>query len=126
MFESLALELDGGAIIPASLVTTINSEAPGPVIAQVTLGVYQSAAGNRLLIPQGARLIGSYRSATRYGQQRSAVTWSRLVMPDGRQIVLDELAVDGAGSSGVAGAVDNQWGEVFGAAALGALINVAG
>jgi type IV secretion system protein VirB10 len=46
-------------------------------------------------------------------------------MPDGRQIVLDELAVDGAGSSGVAGAVDNHWGEVFGAAALGTLINVA-
>ncbi len=117
--------LHPGAIIPASLVTAINSEAPGPVIAQVTQGVYDSATGDRLLIPQGARLIGSYRSATRYGQQRIAITWSRLVMPDGRQIVLDELAVDGAGTSGVAGAVDNHWGEVFGAAALGTLINVA-
>lgn len=117
--------LHPGAIIPASLVTAINSEAPGPVIAQVTQGVYDSATGNRLLIPQGARLIGSYRSATRYGQQRIAVTWSRLVMPDGRQIVLDEIAVDGAGSSGVSGAVNNHWGEVFGAAALGTLINVA-
>jgi type IV secretion system protein VirB10 len=117
--------LHPGAIIPASLVTAINSEAPGPVIAQVTQGVYDSATGDRLLIPQGARLIGSYRSATRYGQQRIAVTWSRLVMPDGRQVVLDEIAVDGAGSSGVAGNVDNHWGEVFGAAALGTLINVA-
>jgi len=117
--------LHPGAIIPASLVTAISSEAPGPVIAQVTQGVYDSATGDRLLIPQGARLIGSYRSATRYGQQRVVITWSRLVMPDGRQIVLDELAVDGAGTSGVAGAVDNHWGEVFGAAALGTLINVA-
>jgi type IV secretion system protein VirB10 len=117
--------LHPGAIIPASLVTAINSEAPGPVIAQVTQGVYDSATGDRLLIPQGARLIGSYRSATRYGQQRIAVTWSRLVMPDGRQIVLDEIAVDGAGSSGATGNVDNHWGDVFGAAALGTLINVA-
>lgn len=46
-------------------------------------------------------------------------------MPDGRQIVLDELAVDGAGASGVTGKVDNHWGEVFGAAALGTLINLA-
>jgi len=117
--------LHPGAIIPASLVTAINSEAPGPVIAQVTQGVYDSATGDQLLISQGARLIGSYRSATRYGQQRIAITWLRLVMPDGRQIVLDELAVNGAGSSGVSGAVDNHWGEVFGAAALGTLINVA-
>jgi type IV secretion system protein TrbI len=117
--------LHPGAIIPASLVTAINSEAPGPVIAQVTQGVYDSATGDRLLIPQGARLIGAYRSATRYGQQRIAITWSRLVMPDGRQIVLEELAVDGAGSSGVTGDVDNHWGDVFGAAALGTLINVA-
>lgn len=117
--------LHPGAIIPASLVTAINSEAPGPVVAQVTQGVYDSATGDRLLIPQGARLIGNYRSASRYGQSRIAITWSRLVMPDGRQIVLDELAVDGAGSSGVSGDVDNHWGEVFGAAALGTLINVA-
>ncbi len=117
--------LHPGAIIPASLVTAINSEAPGPVIAQVTQGVYDSATGDRLLIPQGARLIGSYRSATRYGQKRIAITWSRLIMPDGRQIVLDELAVDGAGASGVSGNVDNHWGDVFGAAALGTLINVA-
>jgi len=117
--------LHPGAIIPASLVTAINSEAPGPVIAQVTQGVYDSATGDRLLIPQGARLIGSYRSATRYGQQRIAITWSRLIMPDGRQIVLEELSVDGVGSSGVSGNVDNHWGDVFGAAALGTLINVA-
>ena len=125
MAATARFSLHPGAIIPASLVTAINSEAPGPVIAQVTQGVYDSATGDWLLIPQGARLIGSYRSATRYGQRRVAITWSRLVMPDGRQIVLDELAVDGAGTSGVAGAVDNHWGDVFGAAALGTLINVA-
>jgi type IV secretion system protein VirB10 len=117
--------LHPGTIIPASLVTAINSEAPGPVIAQVTQAVYDSTTGDRLLIPQGARLIGAYRSASAHGQRRITITWARLVMPDGRQIVLDEAAVDAAGAAGVAGDVDNHWGEVFGAAALGTLINVA-
>ncbi len=116
--------LHPGAIIPASLVTAINSEAPGPVVAQVTQGVYDSATGDRLLIPQGARLIGAYRSATAHGQRRITITWSRLIMPDGRQLVLDEAAVDAAGAAGINGDVDNHWGEVFGAAALGTLINV--
>jgi type IV secretion system protein VirB10 len=116
--------LHPGAIIPASLITAINSEAPGPVVAQVTQGVHDSATGDRLLIPQGARLIGAYRSATAHGQRRITITWSRLIMPDGRQLVLDEAAVDAAGAAGVNGDVDNHWGEVFGAAALGTLINV--
>ncbi len=45
-------------------------------------------------------------------------------MPDGRQIVLDEAAIDAAGAVGITGDVDDHWGEVFGAAALGTLINV--
>ncbi len=120
--------LHPGAIIPASLITAINSEAPGAVVAQVTQGVYDTATGDRLLIPQGARLIGAYRAATAHGQRRITIIWSRLVMPDGRQIVLDEAAVDAAGdaagAAGVTGDIDNHWGEVFGAAALGTLINV--
>jgi len=113
-----------GAVIPASLVTEINSESPGPVIAQVTQAVYDSATGRTLLIPQGARLIGDYKSSTRYGQSRIAIIWSRLIMPDGAEIALDEAAADPSGAAGVSGKVDNHWGELFGAAALGTLINV--
>jgi type IV secretion system protein VirB10 len=113
-----------GAVIPASLVTAIDSEAPGPAIAQITQSIYDSATGRTLLIPQGARLIGEYRSAAKFGQSRVAVTWSRLVMPDGKEINLDLPSLDPAGSSGVSGKVDNHWAEVFGAAALGTLINI--
>ena len=113
-----------GAVIPASLVTEVNSESPGPVIAQVTQSIYDSATGRTLLIPQGARLIGDYRSSTRYGQSRVAILWSRLIMPDGHEVTLAEAALDPAGAAGVAGEVDNHWGDVFGAAALGTLINV--
>jgi type IV secretory pathway VirB10-like protein len=113
-----------GAVIPASLVTEVNSESPGPVIAQVTQAVYDSATGQTLLIPQGARLIGDYRSSTRYGQSRVAIVWSRLIMLDGREIALAEAALDPAGAAGVGGEVDNHWAELFGAAALGTMINV--
>jgi len=113
-----------GAVIPASLVTEVNSESPGPVIAQVTQAIYDSGTGQTLLIPQGARLIGDYRSSTRYGQSRVAITWSRLIMPDGREITLAEAALDPSGAAGVSGQVDDHWGDIFGAAALGTLINV--
>lgn len=113
-----------GAIIPASLITDVNSQAPGPVIAQVTQSIHDSATGRTLLIPQGARLIGEYKSSARYGQNRVAIVWSRLMMPDGAEIRLDEPATDPAGAVGVAGDVDNHCGDVFSAAALGTLINV--
>ena len=116
--------LHPGAVLPASLITAINSEAPGPVIAQVTQAIYDSATGRTLLIPQGAKLIGDYKSSAKYGQSRVAILWSRLIMPNGDEIPLDEAAVDPSGAAGVKGDVDNHWGEVFGAAALGTLINI--
>lgn len=113
-----------GAIVPASLVTELNSESSGPVIAQVTQSIYDSATGRTLLIPQGTRLIGDYKSSARYGQSRVAIVWSRLIMPNGDEVALDEAAVDPSGAAGVSGQVDNHWGDVFGAAVLGTLINI--
>ena len=113
-----------GAVIPASLVTELDSESPGPVVAQVTQSVYDSATGRNLLIPQGAKLIGDYKSSTRYGQSRVSIVWQRLIMPDGAERALNELAVSPNGAAGVSGKIDNHWGDVFGAAALGTLINV--
>ena len=113
-----------GTVIPASLVTELNSESPGPVIAQVTQTIYDSATGRIALIPQGARLMGEYRSSSRYGQSRVAIIWSRLIMPNGDEVALDETGADPSGAAGVRGEVDNHWGDVFGAAALGTLINV--
>jgi type IV secretory pathway VirB10-like protein len=102
----------------------VNSEAPGPVIAQVTQTIYDSATGRIALIPQGARLIGEYKASARFGQSRVVILWSRLIMPNGDEIGLDEAAVDPSGAAGVSGKVDNHWPEVFGAAALGTLISI--
>ncbi len=113
-----------GTVVEASLMTGVNSEAPGPVIAQVTNTVFDSLTGRTPLIPQGARLIGTYRSASGHGQSRLAMTWSRLVMPNGAEIALDEPATDPSGAAGVAGKVDDHWLATFGAAALGTLVNI--
>lgn len=113
-----------GTVIPASLVTDLNSESAGPVIAQVTQTIYDSATGRIALIPKGARMMGEYRSSSRFGQSRVAIIWSRLIMPDGEEVALDEVAADPSGAAGVRGEVDDHWGDVFGAAALGTLINI--
>ena len=57
-----------GSVIPAVLVSGIDSDLPGPILAQVSQNVFDSATGQRLLIPQGSRLIGNSQSAGGYGQ----------------------------------------------------------
>jgi type IV secretion system protein TrbI len=99
--------LTAGTIIPASLITGLNSDLPGTVLAQVTQNVRDSATGQTILVPQGARLIGRYDSVVAYGQQRALLVWSRLVFPDGSSIQLDNMpATDASGYAGVQDAVD--------------------
>ena len=112
-------QLRAGFVIPAVLLSGVNSEVPGAVIAQVAQDVYDNATGTDLLIPQGARLIGSYASNVHYGQSRLFVVWQRIVYPDGR--ALDVGAEPGTGSDGYAGfkdSVDSHWLQIFGSAAL--------
>jgi len=93
-----------GTVIPASLVTGINSDLPGTVIAQVTQNIYDTVSGDFLLIPQGARLIGRYDSVIAFGQSRALVAWTRIINPDGTSIQIENLP--GADASGYAGLKD--------------------
>ena len=78
-----------------------------PVTAQVTERIYDSATGRILLIPQGARLIGSYDSVVAFGQRRALVVWQRIVFPDGSSIRLENVpATDPSGYAGLADKVD--------------------
>ena len=96
-----------GTIIPASLVTGINSDLPGRIIAQVTENVYDTVSGAHLLIPQGTRIIGTYDSVVAFGQSRALVIWQRLIMPDGSSVVIENLpATDTAGYAGLEDKVD--------------------
>src|SRR3546814_5511769 len=69
--------VQAGSVIAASLITGLNSDLPGLVTAQITENVYDSVTGRSLLIPQGARLIGSYDSVVAFGQSRALVVWQR-------------------------------------------------
>lgn len=96
-----------GSIIAASLITGLNSDLPGTVIAQVTENVYDTVTGRVLLIPQGSRLIGTYDSVIAFGQSRALVVWHRIVMPDGSSFEIDNLpATDPAGYAGLEDGVD--------------------
>ena len=117
--------VQAGTIIPAALITGIRSDLPGQVTAQVTERIYDSPTGRACLIPQGARLIGSYDSQVAFGQSRVLLVWTRLIMPNGRSIVLErQQAADAGGYSGLEDEVDNHWKELLGGAALSTLLGV--
>lgn len=116
-----------GSVIPAALITGIRSDQPGLVTAQVTQNVHDSLTGRRLLIPQGARLIGDYQSDVGFGQRRVMLTWRRLILPDGRSIVLErQPASDASGYAGLEDRVDYHWGGVLKAAFVSTLLGAGG
>jgi type IV secretion system protein TrbI len=120
-----AFVVQAGTVIPAALITGIRSDLPGQITAQVTERVYDTPTGRALLIPQGARLIGTYDSQVAFGQSRVLLVWTRLIMPNGRSIVLErQPGADAAGYSGLEDEVDNHWRELLGAAALSTLLSM--
>jgi type IV secretion system protein VirB10 len=117
--------LQAGSIIPAALITGIRSDLPGQITAQVTANVYDSPTGRTLLIPQGARLIGEYDSEVAAGQTRVLLAWDRLILPDGRSIVLErQPGADAAGFAGLQDRVNQHWGSLLKAAAISTLLGV--
>ena len=117
--------LQAGAVIPAALITGLRSDLPGQITAQVTEDVYDSPTGKVLLIPQGARLIGQYDAQVAFGQSRALLVWNRLIMPNGRSIVLErQPGADPEGYAGLEDEVDNHWGMLFKAAILSTLLSI--
>ena len=121
------LVLQAGSIIPAALITGIRSDLPGQVTAQVTEPVYDSVTGRILLIPQGSRLIGDYNADVSFGQRRVQLAWNRLILSDGRSIVLErQPGGDPSGFAGLQDGVDFHWGGVLRAALVSTLLGVGG
>ena len=117
--------LSSGSVIAANLVTGINSDLPGSVIAQVSENAYDSITGRTLLIPQGARLIGGYESAIAFGQRRAFIVWKRIVWPDGSSLRIDDVpASDAAGFAGLADSVDVHGAALLRGVALSTLLGV--
>lgn len=117
--------LSAGSVIAASLITGLRSDLPGLVTAQVTERVFDSATGSILLIPQGARLIGSYDSVVAFGQKRALVVWQRIILPDGSSIRLDNVpATDPSGYAGLADKVDLHTWTLLKGVAMSTLLGV--
>jgi len=117
--------LQAGSVIPAALITGVRSDQPGLVTAQVTQNVYDSLTERILLIPQGARLIGDYASDVGFGQRRVLLAWNRLILPDGRSLVLErQPATDPSGYAGLEDGVDYHWGGVVKATLVSTLLGI--
>lgn len=117
--------LSAGSVIAASLITGLRSDLPGLITAQVTENVYDSATGRLLLVPQGARLIGSYDSVVAFGQSRGLIVWQRIVMPDGSSLRIDNVpATDPSGYAGLQDKVDFHTWQLLKGVALSTLLGV--
>ena len=116
-------ELKRGSIIPATLISGINSDLPGRISAQVSQNVYDSATGHRLLIPHGAKLFGRYDSKVSFGQSRVLVVWTDIIFPNGSTLQIGGMAgTDAQGYGGFHDKVNNHYWRTFGSAALIALV----
>lgn len=117
--------LSAGSVISASLITGLRSDLPGLVTAQVTENTYDSATGRILLVPQGARLIGSYNSVVAFGQSRALIVWQRIVMPDGSSLRIDNVpATDPSGYAGLQDKVDYHTWALLKGVAISTLLGV--
>ena len=120
-------ELKAGAMIPAALLTAVDTSRAGPVVAIVSEDIYDSVAGRHLLIPQGARLVGRHEGESRHGDRRAFLTWERLILPNGKSLSLTGAAgVDGGGRTGVAGRVDRRLGPLVTASLFAGTITALG
>ena len=104
-------ELKAGTLVPAVLLTGVDTSRPGPVVAATTQNLYDTVAGRHLLAPQGSRLIGRHDGESAYGDRRAFIVWERLILPNGKSLVLEaEPGVDARGAVGVEGRVDRRLG----------------
>jgi type IV secretion system protein TrbI len=112
-------EVRAGSIIPATMISGINSELPGQIIAQVSQDVFDTPTGKHRLVPQGSRLIGRYSNRLVHGQSRVLVAWQRIIFPDGKALDIGAMeGVDGAGYAGFNDQVDRHYVRLFGSAIL--------
>ncbi|HQH26151.1 MAG TPA: TrbI/VirB10 family protein [Oligoflexia bacterium] len=116
-------ELLAGTLIPALLLSGLNSDLPGKILAQVSQNVFDTAAGRHLLLPQGAKLIGEYDSRIAYGQERVLVVWTRIIFPNGKSISLESMpGIDLSGYAGMSDQVNNHFDKLLTGVVLGSVL----
>lgn len=122
--ETKPYTINTGFVIPATTITGINSDLSGSILAQVSQNVYDTSTGRYLLIPQGTKIYGQYKSNVQFQQKRLFVAWHRLVYPDGKTLDLGSMAgTDLSGYSGFNDLVDNHYWDLFKGAFLLSVVN---
>ena len=114
--------LTANKIIPAVIITPINSEISSNVTAVVEENVL-GYHGNKILIPRGSQLVGSFSKLEKAGARRMGVVWHRILTPKGINILFNGNAHDKAGFSGVVTKRDTRAKDRYGAAFLVSIIN---
>ena len=111
--------IQAGDVLPALMISEINSMLPGQIVAQVSQNIYDTPTRSQILIPQGTKLIGAYSSDVGYGQHAMLVAWQRLSYPDGKTLDLGSMpGATGSGKSGLTDLVNNHYVRLFGSALL--------
>jgi len=115
-----------GTIIPAVLITAINTDLPGNVLARVTQNIYDSRTGASLLIPQGTILFARYNDSISFAQRRVQIVWDVLIRPDGFMVELEGMnGVDSRGMAGIRARYRENWFQYIQAGGLIAFFSVA-
>ena len=115
-----------GTTIDTVLVNRLDGEFAGPLKVMVSNPIY-SQDRQHLLIPEGTFILGDVQKVAGLGQKRLAVTFHRLLMPDGYSVDLDQFhGLDQAGDTGLKDKINNHYVEIFGASiALGIVAGAA-
>jgi type IV secretion system protein VirB10 len=113
-----------GKIVESILETPINTDIPGMIRAIVSRDIY-AESGKKILIPKGSRLVGTYNTFVIRGNKRVNIIWSRVIRPDGIDVMIRSGGTDQLGRAGVEGNVDNKYTEIFASAFLVSAINIA-
>lgn len=112
-----------GRVIQAVTESAINTELPAPVRAIVSRDVF-AEAGTTPLIPKGSRLIGQYNTDLLGGQSRVYLRWTRVIRPDGVDVMIDSPLVDQIGQAGIGGQVDSKFQQIFSRAVLASVVTI--
>ena len=107
-----------GSFLEAVLVTQLSGDFPGPVLAVVSVPFY-SGDRQRVLVPRGARVVGTARAVANQDQSRLAVSFHRLILPDGRSVSLEFHGLNQVGEGALKDQVDRHYFSMF--AAVGAV-----
>jgi type IV secretory pathway VirB10-like protein len=115
-----------GTVLETLLINRLNGTFSGPANCLLTTDVY-SHDRQHVLIPAGTKVLGEAKKVEAFGQQRLAVFFHRLIMPDGYSVSLDQFkGLNQIGETALRDKVNNHYLQIFGASlAVGILGGVA-